>query len=155
MHANVIFLSLLLFYIIPTSLSDLCGSTTACDSVEIWRTNILCRLNGGKDADNTRSSGYVFWAMTPTTDEMTNKKLLRQEAVKYFARAELALRNNISDFTPENRAAELGKIERGIDYYGKKIDSNEWDSSKKCGVGTALNYPCGDLKTNPPPCPIP
>ena len=135
---------------LQVSLAVTCRSDTECNSAQVWSTNILCRINGGK-ADE-RAKGYLDWIMTIKNE--TNKKH-RLEAVKYLANVVDFLNNKITTLHPKNRLERMAVFEKQIDVYGKAFDEKWEPSNSPCGVGS-VTVSCGSRNiANEPTCTIP
>lgn len=160
----ILFLGISLSTLINAELCNNADSDNECYSLEDWKGNILCRLQGGPPPSQTsdqRTNGYIAWAMDQKSGDTSATRKTRYDAMRFFIDAEHELMISYPNRRPNDRRSMLERFERGINDWGRRLgalDTNDgWTvSTTNCGV-TAPNFtrntPCGSRANNDPNCP--
>lgn len=158
--------------LIDYSSQDKCDQAAPCTSMEDWRENLLCRLEGGLPDTTQRQNGYIIWATNQTSAESNNGRArrTRYDAARNFFNAVQDL-NNFANTRPRDRQRLLDRIEKDINDWGTRLardapSAGTWqtDDNNRCGILVVAGTnggrnngttPCGNRPAgNEPNCPI-
>ncbi|KAI1278024.1 Astacin-like metalloendopeptidase [Halotydeus destructor] len=147
-----------------SSFNNLCLSNMAepCSAVR-WRKSMQCRLIGpvralGKDDedDNTASTrAYAFQALAGHKDNAMQYGTKKEAMLKYMD-INYEIINSLPQLQESQQIEILIQYENQINVVSSRLFGLEWRPSEvRCGISTSGPFAsCGDLKTEPPYCPV-
>lgn len=131
------------------------ADSSPCTTVNEWKDNLLCRIQGPADETGARAGGFVADSIPKPEDDMATvrRKLWAQNI---YARLTVVLN---TQWVFQNQYAPLATIiayEQLVNRVGIMMYGVNWVTSPKpCGVGNKAIATCGDKGNSltPTECP--
>ena len=115
-----------------------------CSTVQDWKDNILCRIQGPAGPDGGRSGGYIVDSIPQLTDSMATVKR-KLWAQNIYASMSVILNTEWIFSNPSIPLATLATYEKVLNRVGVTLYGVNWVVSPKlCGVNGKGIASCGD-----------
>lgn len=127
------------------------GSESACKSVNEWKENLLCRIQGPPDETGQRVGGY-FTDSIPKPDDNVFTVSMKLRAQRIFATMSVVLNSEWIYQNPYAAVQTLAMYETITTRVGRNLYGVNWVvSSKPCGINGKAVVLCGDKGISLPP----
>ena len=120
------------------------SDTSACTTVQEWKDNVLCRIQGPSNADGVRSGGYISDSIPQLVDSMATVKR-KLWAQNIYASMSVILNTEWIYNNQGGPITTLASYEKILNRVGVALYGVNWVvSPKMCGVNGKAISTCGD-----------
>ena len=120
------------------------SDSPACTTVQDWKDNVLCRIQGPPGPDGNRNGGYITDSIPQLTDSMSTVKR-KLWAQNIYASMSVILNTEWIFTNPTVPLATLATYEKVLNRVGVALYGVNWVISPKlCGINGKGIASCGD-----------
>lgn len=142
-------------YVISVPKCIATSDSSPCTTVQDWKENVLCRIQGPAGGDGTRSGGYIVDSIPLLTDSMSTVKR-KLWAQNIYASMSVILNTEWVFTNPTIPLTTLSTYEKILNRVGVALYGVNWVVSPKlCGINGKGIASCGDKGSalTPSECP--